>query len=168
MYRINQLLGKTVINQATGERLASVDDVVLSEDSRLVIALLLKGNGLLAKPQVVRWGAVQSIADVIVVRAAEAFVPLNQDAMIADLHKRNNKITGLPLIGMDGQRVGTVRDIYIDLRGTVLGFEIDPGGVFAGHKFLPVAQMQTTGKDTMIASNTTMKSVKDAEAGLAS
>ena len=164
MFRINQLLGMAVINQTTGERLASVDNIVFSEDSRVAIALLLKGSGIFAKPQVVRWGAVQSIADVVVINATEPPRPLGEDAMIANLYKLNNRISGLPLIGAGGQRVGTLRDIFIDMQGKVLGYEVDPGGLLASHKFLPTAQVQTVGKDAVIASDTTMQKLKDAQA----
>lgn len=164
MFRVNDLLGKTVINQATGERLAKIDDVVFSQDMRAVIALLISGQGWFAQPCVVRWGAVQSIGDVVVTRSEAPLPRLSDDPMIAGLRDQNHKLSGTPLIGGDGQRVGAITNTLIDDRGSVLGFEVDPGGLFIGRKFLPIAQVQTVGKDAIIASDTTLRDRSDAEA----
>ena len=163
MYRVNTLLDKPVINQATGERLAKVDDVVFSQDMHAVIALMISGSGWFSEACVVRWGAVQSIGDVVVVRGEGQFPRLSDDPLIAELRAQNHRISGTALIGADGVRVGTVTNVYIDDHGNVLGYEVDRGGLFKGRKFLPVAQVQTTGKDAIIASDTTLTDMKDAE-----
>lgn len=163
MFRVNDLLGKPVINQATGERLAKIDDVVFSQDMRAVIALLISGSGWFSQPCVVRWGAVQSIGDVVVTRSEAPLPRLGDDPMITSLRDQNHKISGTPLIGNDGKRVGTVTNTLIDDQGNVLGFEVDPGGLFIGRKFLPIAQVQTVGKDAVIALDATLRDRAEAE-----
>lgn len=163
MLRVNDLLGKTVINQATGERLAKIDDIVFSQDMRAVIALLISGTGWFSQPCVVRWGAVQSIGDVVVTRSEAPLPRLSDDPMIANLRAQNNKISGTPLIGSDGKRVGIITNTLIDDGGSVLGFEIDPGGLFIGRKFLPIAHVQTVGKDAVIANDATLLDRSEAE-----
>ncbi len=162
MYHMNSLLDKAVINQATGERLATVEDVVFSKDMRAIIALLIKGSGWFSSPCVVRWGTVRSIGDVIVAQSEGDFPRLNDDRMINELSQAQHKITGTPVIGPGGERAGTVSDVLINERGIVLGYEINQG-LLSGHKFLPVAQVQTAGRDAIIVSDATLMSMKEAE-----
>lgn len=163
-YKVNDLLGKAVINQTSGERLAKVSDVVFAEDMQAAIALLISGGGLFSQPLVIRWGAVQSIGDVIVAQSAAAFPKLSDDTLISGLREQNTKISGTPLIGTDGQRAGTITDTLINERGQVVGYEVDPGGLFIGRKFLPAAHVQKVGKDALIATDTTLQSLKDTAA----
>lgn len=163
LVRINDLLGRTVINQTTGERLAKIDDVVFSEDMHAVIALLISGQGWFSQPCVVRWGVVQTIGDVVVVNSETALPRLSDDPMIAKLRDQNQKISGKSLIGADGKKIGTVTNTLIDEHGNVVGFEVDPGGLFIGRKFLPIAQVQTVGKDAIIASDSTLFDRSEAE-----
>ena len=53
MYKINDLLGREVFNQDTGDKLASVEEVIFDDDTRRVVALLVDG-GLLQSPRVLR------------------------------------------------------------------------------------------------------------------
>ena len=164
VYNVNSLLDKPVINQTTGERLAKVDDIVFSQDMHAVIAALISGSGWFSQPCVVRWGAVQSIGDVLVVRSETPFPRLADDPMIANLHEQNHKLSGTAVIGSDGKKIGSIANTIIDEKGDVQGFEVDPGGLFSGRKFLPMTQVQTVGKDAIIASDSNLLAANPADA----
>src|SRR5690242_11330428 len=103
MQKINEIFGKEVINQTSGEKIATVHDVVLDRDLRQIVALLVRGGGLFSDTRVVRWNAVVSMGDVVVVRA-EPLPTLKEDAEVADLSEHANRITGTSVISDKGEQ----------------------------------------------------------------
>jgi uncharacterized protein YrrD len=150
MRSANELLGKPVIDQATGERLTSVNDAVFSADGRAIVARLSSG-GLLSSPLVLRWNTIVSIGDVIVRQGSTPLPSLGDDEEISALAKQTYHFTGTKIITSSGAEIGEVGDVFIDDRGIVVGYEVKQG-LFAGRKFLSVARAQTIGKDAIIAS----------------
>lgn len=168
MHKVNDLFGTEVINQTTGDRIAPVRDVVLSADLRQIPALVLGDGGLFSAQLVVRWPAIISLGDVIVVAGTTPLPTINEDAEIAELRKRAVRITGVAVITATGERLGTVSDIGFDDQGHVLGYEIAHGvlGGLIGQRFLPSEQIQSVGKDAIITTSTELSSIKEFERAL--
>jgi sporulation protein YlmC with PRC-barrel domain len=161
MRYINDLLGKQVINQASGERMAPVRDVVLSGDMRAIVALLI-GGGLFHDDRVVRWQAIQSLGDVIVVDAGQPLLPVRDDDAVAALHREAFQLTGLAVITAAGERVGTVADTAFDGGGRVLGFVLKHGVLEgrSGATFVPVESAQTIGRAAVIVAHADLPTVR--------
>ena len=168
MHKVNDLFGKEVINQTTGDRIAPVRDVVLAADLREIAALVLGPDGLFSDELVVRWSTIISLGDVIVVAGTTLLPTIKQDAEIAELRKLAVRITGVAVITATGDQLGTVSDIGFDARGRVLGYEISHGvlGGLIGQRFLPSEQIQSVGKDAIIVTTTELSSVKEFERAL--
>ena len=165
MHKVNDLFGKEVINQTTGDRIAPVRDVVLAADLREIAALVLGPGGLFSDELVVRWSTIISLGDVIVVAGTTLLPTIKQDAEVAELRKLAVRITGVAVITATGDQLGTVSDIGFDARGRVLGYEISHGvlGGLIGQRFLPSEQIQSVGKDAIIVTTTELSSVKEFE-----
>ena len=71
MHSVNELFGREVVNESTGEKLAKVQNVVFDEDSNRIVALAVPGNRVLGGSRVVRWSWISSIGDVLVMRDGE-------------------------------------------------------------------------------------------------
>lgn len=168
MHKVNDLFGTEVINQATGDRIAPVLDVVLAADMRRIAALVLSPGGLFSDELVVRWPAIISLGDVIVVAATTPPPTIKEDAEVAELRKPAVRITGVAVIATTGDRLGTVSDIGFDDQGNVLGYEINQGGLggLMGHRFLPSEHVQTVGKDAIISTTTELSPLKEFERAL--
>lgn len=168
MYKVNDLFGKVVINQTTGDRIAPVRDVVLDADLREIAALVLGAGGLFGDELVVHWSTIISLGDVIVVAGTTRLPTIKEDVEIAELRKLAVRITGVPVITATGDQLGTVKDIGFDARGHVLGYEISHGvlGGLLGQRFLPHEQIQSVGKDAIIVTTTELSSVKEFERAL--
>jgi uncharacterized protein YrrD len=105
------------------------------------------------------------VGDVVVVGGEEALDKLGEDPEVADLHKKRHTITGTEIVTQEGEKIGEVRDVFVNERGRVGGYEVSRGAVsdLRGRKFLPIENVQAIGKDTIIASNTDLLPVAEAE-----
>lgn len=159
MYKANSLLGKTLINQATGERIATVGDIVFTSNYQNVAALLF-GGGLFSSPKVIPWSAVASIGDVVVVHNQE-FASLKDDQEIDSIVKNAPRITGTSVLNEGGEKLGTVEDILISERGGVIGYQVKTG--LLSKRLLPASATKAVGKDAIIGEASAMTDISNAE-----
>jgi len=152
MTTINSLFGKPIIAQSTGERVATVQDVVLDLPPTRVVALLTDRGGLLRSAHSIRWEQVISIGDVVVVGGETTPTSVNEDPELTALIKQAHQITGTTVITVDGTQLGTIADITIDERGQILGYELKQGLLQAlrGRTMLPIEQIRSFGNDALI------------------
>jgi uncharacterized protein YrrD len=164
MRKANSLIGKELVNQATGEKLATVQDIILDNDAHQVVALLVDSGGWFRDARVVHWNAVVSIGDVVVVRGNTPIVVASSDPQLAFLIETKTPMTGTTIISDGGERIGTVGDLFINDAGAVVGYEISQGFIsdLAGRKFLSAENIQAVGKDAIIAHPSDLMSVKEA------
>lgn len=166
--KVNDLHGKTVINQSTGERIATVSDVVLSRDARRIVALVVGGGLLSNDERVIPWSGVHSVGDYVIFEGHEQLPSAHEDAEIDELRKDAHRITGKTVIGANGERLGTVGDMYYDAGGTIVGIDVRRGGVFPGSgdtMFLRGEHIQTIGKDAVIVSVSDLGTAEAGEPG---
>ena len=166
MRKANELIGKPIVRQDTGERLASVHNVVVDRAAQRAVALLIQAAGWLHDARVVPWNRVTGIGDVILVGGDEPIIGTADNPELAALVTQAGQITGTRIVTASGEELGTVGDLFIDDEGRVLGYEVRHGLLsLAGRQFLPVAQVQTVGQDAVIATTAELPSVKAAGRG---
>lgn len=159
MHSVNGLFGKEVVVRDTGEKQASVKDIVFGKDARAIVALLIGGGGVLDGSRVVRWRSIVSLKDVLVVHGDAPFAKLKDEPEVENLHRHAHKITGTEIIH-DGEKIGSVEDILIDDAGFVVGYEVKEG-MLSSNKFLPVEDVESSGKDAIVARISDLPSMKD-------
>lgn len=154
---------KEIVNQATGEKQGSVSKLIFDENTRSIVALLV--GSMIDRERVVRWASVESVGEVIVIGGEAELTTLGDDPEVADLHKKGHKITGTDIVSEEGEKIGTVGDLFVNERGEVVGYEVSRGMIsdLRGRKFLPIENIRAAGKDAIIASNPELLSVEDAE-----
>jgi uncharacterized protein YrrD len=163
MQRVNELFGKEVVRQTSGEKQGNVRDIVFDEELLNIVALLV--GGLVGRGRALRWTSVASVGDVVVVRGEEALDKLGADREVAGLHKKSHTITGTEIFTQEGEKIGEVRDVFVNERGRVGGYEVSRGMVsdLRGRKFLPIKNVQAISKDSIIVSNSDLLTVEEAE-----
>jgi uncharacterized protein YrrD len=168
MRKAKELVGKPIVNQATGEHLATVRDLIFNADARKVAALLVDSGGWFRDARVVCWDAIASISDVIMVAGDTPVVAASSAPQLSDELKQDVRITGMPIVSDSGERIGTVGDLYINDAGVVIGYEIKQGFIndLAGRKFLFADHVQTVGRDAIIADASDLTSAKQAQQNL--
>lgn len=160
MHSVNGLFDKEVVVRDTGEKQATVKEIVFGKDARAIVALLISG-GLLDGSRVVRWKSIVSLKDVVVVHGDAPFQKLKDEPEVENLHRHSHRITGTEVIH-DGEKIGAVDDIFIDDSGFVVGYEVKKG-MLSSNKFLPVEDIESSGKDAIVARTSDLPSVKDAK-----
>jgi uncharacterized protein YrrD len=158
MQSVNGLFGKEVVVRDTGEKQASVKDIVFGKDAKAIVALLI-GGGLFDGSRVVRWKSIVSLKDVVVVHGDAPFDKLKDEPEIENLHRHAHKITGTEVIH-NGEKVGSVEDIFMDDAGFVVGYEVKEG-MLSSNKFLSVEDIESSGKDAIVARTAELPSMKD-------
>ena len=59
------------------------------------------------------------MGDVVVVGGEEALDRLREDPEVANLHKKSHTVTGTEIVTQEGEKIGEVRDIFVNERGQV-------------------------------------------------
>ena len=162
MRKAKELIGKQIINQATGDRVAVVHDVVFDAEARRIAALLINTGGWFGNAQVVPWSRVASVGDVVMVQGEQPLVMTADAPEVAAQIKQDVRITGTAILNDAGEHLGTVGDLFIDDAGEVLGFEVKQG-FMSGGKFLPAGDVQAVGKDAIIATAGDLEPVKEVQ-----
>ena len=166
MRKSKELIGKTIVHQETGDKVAIVYDVIFDAEARNVLALLIETGGWFRDARIVPWSRVTSISDVILVRGDSPVVVKASESEVAGQIAQDPHITGVTIVSDTGEKVGTVGDLLINDRGEVQGYEVKQGVIsLAGHKFLPVNQVQAVGPDAVIAPTADLPSVKEVQRG---
>jgi uncharacterized protein YrrD len=163
MQKVNQLYGKDIIQQSSGNRIGTVRDVILDSEVRQVVALLVDDRQLLSNTRVVRWSMIVGAGDVIVIASTLPLPTIEEDTEVAELVKQANRITGTTILSEGGVQIGTAGDLFIDEHGEIVGYEVKQG-LFTdlrGRKFLPVSAVRAVGKDALIAADSELATVKD-------
>ncbi|MBX0330370.1 PRC-barrel domain-containing protein [Oscillochloris sp. ZM17-4] len=150
MQKINDLYGKPVIGQHTGNQIATVRDIVLDAEIRQIVALII-GGGWSGPEQVIRRERIIGVGEFIVADDALPFPAGAEDIEVAELRKNAERITGKKIISTTGEQIGTVGDIYFK-DAMIVGFELKRG-LFSGGEpeIVQIENVQAVGKDAVIA-----------------
>jgi sporulation protein YlmC with PRC-barrel domain len=62
--RVNELFGKEVVSQTSGEKQGTVRDIIFDEDASNIVALMV--GGIVGRGRALRWTSVASVGDVVV------------------------------------------------------------------------------------------------------
>lgn len=164
MRKAKELVGKAIVNQATGENLATVRDLIFDRDARHVAALLVDSGGWFRDARVVCWDAIANIGDVVMVQGDSPVVTASTAPQLRDELKQDVRISGMPIMSDSGERIGTVGDLFINDTGEVVGYEVKQGFMsdLSGRKFLFADHVQTVGRDAIIADAASLTSTKQA------
>ncbi len=160
MRKANELFDKEVVNQTSGEKQGTIRDLVFDEDGRSIVAMMV--GGLVRRNKVLRWRSISSVGEVVVIESEEALVDPGDDPEVADLRDKERKFTGTDIVTEDGEKIGSVDDLFVDERGRVTGYEVKRGLV-SGNKFLPIESVRSIGKDAIITGGPELMSLKEAE-----
>jgi uncharacterized protein YrrD len=151
MQKMNELFGKRVISQMSGDQVATVREVVLDPEARKIVALIIN-SGRSSNEQVVRMGQILGMGEFIVVDGTQPFEASAGDSEIVELRKGAAQITGKKIMSAAGEQVGTVGDMYVGRRGAIIGFELKHGPFSSSEpQVIRAVDVEAVGKDAVIA-----------------
>ena len=156
MRKAKSLLGLQIITQADGKNLGTVRDLIFSENSQKLVALLLTDRELfgMIDATAVQWNAVREIGpNAIMVPGDDAAMKVHSDPVIAEGYDAHFKLDGKTVTTDAGENIGHISDLYLDDNGHIVAYEVS-GGVFAdalgGKRYMEAPRQITMGQDVII------------------
>jgi uncharacterized protein YrrD len=156
MRKAKSLLGLSVITHNDGKNLGTVRDLIFSENSQKLLALLTSDRELFGMIDAVcvPWNQVREVGtDALMVESEDSQQKVHADAIIAESYDARRSIDGKQVTTDQGEKLGHISDLYLDESGYVSAFEIS-GGVFAdalgGKRYLAMPSTLKVGDDVII------------------
>ena len=171
MQKGKSVMGRDVLSLATGARIHSVKDILIGADNDRVVALLVDEGGLLGTSTVVPFDAVTSFGrDAVVINEENSVIAASSDPEVKVILDGNHKLLGKTVFTEDGQKVGSIADLYFDEQsGRITGFEIT-GGVLGdlakGSSYLGADEVRLAGRDVVFVSSSGAEAVENQVGGI--
>lgn len=170
MRKGKDMIGKNVVALSTGERVATVNDLVFDHEAARLLALLVDEGGWFRAARVIPLLAVRSFGDdAIVVGSPEDVLAANNLERVPDILNDNATLIGTTLMTTDGKNLGRLADMYFDeSSGDVIGYDVT-GGLFAdlssGRSFVPAEGKLSLGQDVAFVPPETAAAMEEREPG---
>ena len=154
MRKGKSVIGKQILSLSTGQRLETVNDLVLDPDGRRMIALVVSEGGLLTSEKVVPSSEITSYGkDAVVVRAPDAIISASDQPELRAAVHHHDKILGKTVFTTTGDKLGSISDVYFDEQtADVMGYEVS-GGLIGdatkGTSYLATDEITNIGPDVV-------------------
>ncbi|NJM47616.1 MAG: hypothetical protein HC860_16810, partial [Alkalinema sp. RU_4_3] len=171
MRKGTDLIGKPVIDYECGSQLATVKDLIFSQEQDSLLALLTEEAGWFRGGKIVPVNHILAIgADGIIVKSSESIMPVKQAPAIKELIDKKNILRGTQIITLSGRNLGRMVDLYFNTStGVVEGYEVS-GGLFAdaytGRSFVPTSKTFRIGQDFAFVPNNVVELMEEQVGGL--
>jgi uncharacterized protein YrrD len=152
-----ELTGLAVITLGGGERLGRLHDVIFRMPSGQIAGFLVSVGGLFAKNQFLPVSQVRSVGtDAVTIADPQSLSDRDQAAGPDEFEARSQE--GCPVLSTGGTVLGKIADVLVDTDSlTVSDFLISTGlltNALHGKPRLPLALVQTIGKDSVVVPDT--------------
>jgi len=156
MRKAKSLTGLKIITQNNGQDLGTIRDLIFSETTQRLVALLLTDRELFGviDATCIRFESVREIGpNAVMIPSIEDVVKVHSDPVIAEGYDAQFSLDGKQVTTDGGEKLGRVSDLYLDDSGYITGYEIS-GGLFAdafnGKRYLAAPSRITMGQDVII------------------
>jgi uncharacterized protein YrrD len=158
VYRVSDIIGKTVVSAETGNRLGSVSDALVDEGAARVVGLVL-GSGVLAKEHVMPFEHVQTLGgDAVLARTDTGMLAPSEWRKYGVKTTRSSELRGRAVVTTTGERLGNVSDLMVNEKtGAFDGLEVAWGhglvGLRSRHSVVRASKDVRIGRDAVIVPN---------------
>ena len=154
MYRLSEMIGKTVVSVDSGEKLGTISDALLEPGEVRLIGLVV-GHGMLGKEHVLPLEDVQTVGrDTVLARTHEHLIDPRDWRAREIQATRTSTLRGRPVVSGGGDRLGQVTDLLVDEHtGAFGGLEVETrslGGLRHHRSILPSSPTPRIGKDAIV------------------
>ncbi|HXW07492.1 MAG TPA: PRC-barrel domain-containing protein [Vicinamibacterales bacterium] len=154
MYRLSDVIGKSIVSADTGDRLGSVSDALFEDGGRSVVALVV-GGGLIAKEHLLPFAEVQALgADVVLARTNSGILGPEEWRERGVVTTRLTGLQEKPVVTAGGHQLGSVSDLFVNEQtGTLDGLEVSApamAGLRTKRSILPASDQMRLGSDVVV------------------
>jgi uncharacterized protein YrrD len=150
MWKVSELIGKSIVSANNGERIGRVADVLLDADSHRVVGLVIAG-GVLTSEQVLPYAEVQTLGtDAVIARSATGLITAKEWHAQPLVATRTSTLKKMRVLTASGRAVGDVRDILLDENGMVDALEVSGAGLLRRRSTVSTSPGMTIGSDAVL------------------
>ena len=150
MWKVTELIGKSIVSGNNGEHIGKVADVLLDADSHRVVGLVVAG-GVLSSEQVLPYGDVQTLGtDAVIARSATGLITAKEWHARPVVATRASSLRRMRVLTASGRAVGDVRDILLDATGMVDALEVSGAGLLQRRSTVSASPGLTIGSDAVL------------------
>ena len=157
MYRVSEIIGKTVVSAESGDRLGSVSDALFEHEQGhgRVIGLVLD-SGVLTQEHVMPFHDVQTLGGDAVLARTDAGMQTPREWRKSGVEAtRSSELRGRAVVTASGQQLGSVNDLLLhEHTGAFGGLEVSWGHRFLGlrrrQSVVPASEQIRIGPDAVI------------------
>ncbi|WP_310489526.1 PRC-barrel domain-containing protein [Chamaesiphon sp. VAR_69_metabat_338] len=152
MRKGKDIIGKSVVTYDSGQKVATVKDLIFDRDDNSLLGFLIEEAGWFSSAKILPLDAVTVIgSDAIIIPDREAIRSAKEYPNIYRILENNNILNGTRVMTTDGRNLGRLVDLYFDDRvGTIAGYETSDGlfaDAYSGRSFVPAPKTIKIGKD---------------------
>jgi uncharacterized protein YrrD len=153
--KAKDVIGLPVISIDSGKQVGQVKDLWFEPDWKLS-DVVLEAKGWFAPGRAIRSADIIGVGDAAVTIANESAAGKQREQTKArPLFEGDGKLLGMPIVTIDGDRLGVVEDVYFEpnLGKQIVSFELSEGflsDLQEGRKWLPVPEAAKLGEDAIV------------------
>jgi len=167
--KANDLIGIRVVDEQGGNDIGTVKDILFTDKGSTVNAIIVKKN--FWHPEVIiKLKDIKKISKDYMVVDTKRITAIEKKYRNSNRFINNGDITGLTVLTKEGERVGVIKDVLIDLeRGKVYAYEMSESffdDLLDGRKLIPASKDATINGDKYVISKQTHSNIKSKKKGL--
>jgi uncharacterized protein YrrD len=167
--KANDLIGIRVIDEAGGD-VGTISDVLFTDQGSVVSAIVIKKKAFRHPEIIIHFKDIKRVTKDWVMVDMDGATSVRESDQDNNRSISNNSITGLTVLTKEGEEIGVIRDVLIDLdRGRVNAYEMSESffdDLLDGRKLIPPSKDATINKNNYIISKETQNNIKPKKAGL--
>ncbi|MTI70805.1 MAG: hypothetical protein FH751_11205 [Firmicutes bacterium] len=141
MKKASRLLDLYVLSKKTGEKIASIKEVIYSKHKQRILGFIVKENNIFKGNKIIRFKNIKAFGDVLMVKDEKSIEKTESIPEIFNIIKEGNNVIGEEVLCEDGESLGYIKDIiYEEKKGKILAFLLTDGviqDVIDGRNILP-------------------------------
>ncbi len=155
MRKGQDIMGLPVIEIETGKQIGTAKDFLIDHDWHIQ-GVLLETKHWFSASRYVKWEDIIALGtDAVTIPNESAVITLEDDQQLCYLEYGTTKIKGLPVITVNGIKLGMIEDVYFGEQWgrKIVGYELSEGllsDLKEGRKWLPTPDCIKIGEDAII------------------
>lgn len=145
MKSIKEILRFSIIDNNSGEKIATIKDIIFSNKNFRVLAIIVSEGGLFKEEKIIRYKNISTIGkDFVAIDKKNVIEKLKDFPELEKETADDDKLIGLKVISHDGEILGYIKDIIFDEKnGKIIGFYLTDGiiqDMLEGRNIIPCTE----------------------------
>jgi len=154
--KVSDLRGRQVVSLEKADKIGEVDHVLLDLQKQQAVALKVKPLGFFTSDKILSWSGITSIGEDAVTIQSASLLQEGNDAPLSS-YPSAASLSGSKVMTQDGQQVGSVGDVDIDIPGGQVTAYLLSEGLLAGltgkQREVPTSEVVSVSQNMLVVQN---------------